>query len=462
MLRQNYTQEGENNANSENGEEVRENRLRNPKSPVPEMSSEMLAQETGQLTRSTTLAERISPKTSHTPLHTGEETQHIHQRVKSTHKPVSGSTRRVTQKNWFAENVTNNPMYHKEMLAGRRVLELKTPIQRLLTISTPFVVLGCIYYSIYYAISYFYDEAYSRNLSELIATNPMVNGKVVILNPDVYAQQMAHASQQAWVQAGVASMVSYCILLGLQFLVAGIGIPLMTALKITSEREKMNWNSLIMSRLTPQQILLGKSSPILRTILLVHLVSLPALIITAIMSLPALNATNSTSFSVAPFMLRALFLPQLIILATAVLNTAISLYFSLTQKKSIHANAGAARWTMMTIVGPAGLTGLFYAIPNLLYMMRHQGQTPPWPDWIHPLLALPNVFNPIAALISSLVPNTIFINNYGGYYNPTSVIWAFLVGIVPFIYLAFATRTTHRLWKKMLEVFENAPKDASG
>jgi hypothetical protein len=461
MLRQNHTNENENDLNSQNNEEQRENRLR---SPLPPSMREPVAAPTPQsntpLAAPRTLAERVSPKTQE--MYEGRE------RVKSTHKPTTHRANNMgsnkgKQSGWFAENVTNNPMYHKELLAGRRVLELRTPLQRFLTMSTPFVVLGCVYYSIYYAISWFYNEAYYRFVEA--SADPSNSLYPMTQLPG------ASATKHALEQSMAASGVSYIVLLTLQALIVGIGIPLMAAMKITSEREKMNWNSLLMSRLTPAQILIGKASPVLRMTLLVNLVVLPALLITGLMTiLPLFSPLQSSggqqfgTGAILTYFGRAFFLPQIIIAVTAVLNTAIALYFSLTQKKSLQANAGAMRWTTLSIVGPAGLTGLFYAIPTLIAFLTNSQTSFSIDPWIHPLLFAPNIFSPLGALIASMIPSIAFYNPNYPNTNPdfSITLWAFLVGIAPFVYVGTASGMILRLWRKMLAAFEHAPKDASG
>ena len=374
------------------------------------------------------------------------------------------------KKSWLSENITDNPMYQKELLAGRRAFDLKTPMQRFWSRAIPLGALGGVYYSIYYTISWYYQEAYNRFIA---AVDPK--------SAYHYLTQRPHASptKYAMEESIMASMVSYCVILVLLFLVTAVGIPLLAARKITAERERMNWNALLMSRLTPSQILIGKMAPILRTVGIVHLTALPALLITALMcSIPVINEVtdprwsqinnSSTLSDILVWMSRATLLSPLTILATALLNTTIATYFSLIKKKSLEANQGTIRAITMPLIVPLGITGLCYALPNIISLVQNKMQqsTLNFPAWIHPLFFAPNIFNPMGALIASLFPGVFLRYSYDST-GPISApleyqIWAFLVAIAPFVYLATTLGLTHTLWKKMLRVFENAPKDASG
>jgi hypothetical protein len=228
MLKQGHSEE-----KNINGEEARENRLRNPSPPFA--IAEVSLVEKAPLASVAKITERVSPKTQGNSGNTNAVREK--QQVKPKH--VSSGTQSL-----WRELVTENPMYHKELLAGRRNVELRTPWRRFLAKAIPIGILGSIYASIYYAISWVYNEAYTSFL----------------------ASHIKSPAQRALEQSGIVSAIAYTVIMGLLFLVIGLGIPLIATLRITNEREKMNWNALIMSRLTPAQILIGKAAPVLRLI----------------------------------------------------------------------------------------------------------------------------------------------------------------------------------------------------
>jgi hypothetical protein len=431
---------------------------------VPTNDSEMSAEE-ARMNRERLLEQtRLAPSaaTSVVPQHQLEgQVGHQPEKQVETHRLVSRVSPKASRQKrtsgkttLWRELVTENPMYQKELLAQKRVNELKSPRRRFFAKAWPLAMLGLVYYSIYLAISSVYSNAYNEFLRSPRSSD----------SPTKYAMQ----------QSMTVSMISYLALLGLLFIVVGIVIPLLASMKVTSERERMNWNALLMSRLTPTQILVGKIAPILRTIGKVYLAVLPALLITATLAItPLVRAVADLSITmpnvnishdITLWLLRGLLLPPLIIGATALLNTTIALYFSLTRKNGSEASQGAMRGTMLPILGPLGLTGLFYAVPNIISLVQNkmQGMTFDPPAWLHPLFFSPNIFSPLGALIASVFPQIMLRNGNKGTITYADSIWTVLISIAPFVYVLAATCVTRILWKRMLRVFEDTPKDASG
>jgi hypothetical protein len=447
MLRQSHADE-----NNQNNEEQRENRLRNPSpsfaiAEVPVMKSEVPLP--------ITLAERVSPKFT----------------KRATKVSTHLSPKKQAKRNrLWRELVSENPMYHKELLAGRRNIELRTPWRRFFAKAIPIGTLGSIYASIYYAISWVYDQAYDRfniaatNIEDGLYRTTQIPGT----SPIKYAMEQSIA----------VSAIVYSVIMILLFLVIGIGIPLVATLRITNEREKMNWNALIMSRLTPAQILVGKAAPVLRLVGMIYLAVLPALVITALLVIfPAFSVLAklnneprlpNTYFpqtnDIAWWLLRVAVLPPVVILVTGVLNTMIATYYSLVKKRGGEASVGAMRGTFLPIFGPLGLSGLFYAVPNFIYFVQNKMQTNPvsFADWADPLLFSPNVFSPIGALIASFWPQFALRNDEAGQMSFADNIWFYLIGFAPFIYILTSLGLMQMIWRRMLKVFGNTPKDASG
>jgi hypothetical protein len=447
MLKQGHSEE-----KNINGEEARENRLRNPSPPfaiaeVPLVEKTPLA----SVTKITKITERVSPKTQG---NTGNISA-VREKQQVKPKRVSSGTQSL-----WRELVTENPMYHKELLAGRRNVELRTPWRRFWAKAIPIGILGSIYASIYYAISWVYIDSYTR------------------FDASTMKESTKSPVQYALEQSMIVSAIAYTVIMGLLFLVIGLGIPLIATLRITNEREKMNWNALIMSRLTPAQILIGKAAPVLRLIGMIYLAALPALIITALLVIfpaftaldqmkksPDLSSANMPQISdIVWWFLRVAILPPLVIGATAILNTMIATYYSLVKKRGGEASVGTMRGTFLLIFGPIGLTGLLYAVPNIISLIQNKMQesTVNFLPWVHPLLFSPNIFSPIGALIASFWPQIMLRNYETGQYAFSDKIWFYLVAIAPFVYIVTALGLTRAIWKRMLKVFENTPKDASG
>jgi hypothetical protein len=448
MLRHKRTEE------NENGEEQRENRLRNPSPPFA--IAEIPVAKT-QVPAPTTLAERVAPKM----------TERVSTKKQGNSKTTMREKQRTKRGRLWRELVSENPMYHKELLAGRRNVEMRTPWRRFLAKAMPIGILGSIYASIYYALSWVYSNAYAAFIAATNNTGHSAYYETTLPNasPIKYALEESIA----------VSAVAYTVIMALLFLVIGIGIPFIATMRITSEREKMNWNALIMSRLTPAQILIGKAALVLRVIGMIYLAALPALIITALLVLfpvisiqekypPSPNAYSPTALDVGVYLLRTALLPHLVILVTAALNTMIATYYSLVKKRGGEASVGAMRGTLLPIFGPLGLSGLLYAVPNciLFFQNKMQASNVNFADWAYPLLLSPNIFSPIGALLASFYPQVSLINPGTGQYAFSDSLWFYLIGFAPFIYIATALGLMRQIWKQMLKIFEHTPKDASG
>lgn len=295
---------------------------------------------------------------------------------------------------WWAHLITTNPIFQKELLSQRRTAEKKQSATR--TTEKTLGILGVLglYAGMFYLIS--------------------------------LAVPLPEATRQGyfWGMHG--------FLVVLQGLVLMLAMPLQAATTITGEREKMTWNALLLSRNSPLQILAGKAAGTLRPIGLFYAGMLPALAITA----------TGTGMSWTNFLAS-----QVIIMVTALLNVTLSLYCSLTSKKSQQASGNAGGWAIVPLLGLPGLTAITYAAPALMASLMNTSFNPPaWFPW---LAGFPNIFNPIAAIVLSMTSAP---------HDWPAWLWIF----VPVFYLVAATLTIRGLWKRMLDIFWQAPKDLSG
>jgi hypothetical protein len=387
-------------------EEARQNRLR-----VAQLSDEQ------------TVKSHVSPKTQG---NTVREKQH----VKHQTKPMRYVEKRASRRsNLWRELITDNPMYQKETLSSRRAIELQTPIKRFWKRALPLLFLASIYLCIYVFIINVYNNAYQ----EFIAKGG--NIRLGISSPDDYARYTA------W----YTSAYTYALLLIIQFFVTVIGIPAMAINKITAERERMNWDSLLLSRMTPVQVLVGKVAPVLKTLLKVNLALLPALAITAIMA----RSIEFSDYNKAGISLRGFILPQVCLFAASVLNITIAMYYSLKEKQSAKAALGAGRWFAIPTLGAFATTGIFYTIYALFQMATGSPQT--ITDEINFLLWLPNIINPLFVLFYSCMPIQGTPSSYYFYWY-----------LLPYLYPIGCAIMTHLLCKKMMKNFQKSPKDASG
>ena len=298
---------------------------------------------------------------------------------------------------WWEHLITNNPVFQKESLAQTRIQAKKQATTRATEKTLAILSVLGLYGGMFYLMS--------------------------------LAMGSTEPKSAFWGMHG--------FLVVLQGLILMLAMPLQAATAITSEREKMTWNALLLSRNTPLQILAGKAAATLRPIALFYGLLLPALAITA----------WGTGMTWANFLAA-----QVLILITALLNVTVAIYTSLVSKKSQQASGTAGGWAIIPILGLPGLTAITYAAPALLASLMNTQFIPP--VWFHWLAWLPNLFNPAAAIFAALSSSLIFGTNSGF----PSWLWFF----VPTFYLVASSLTIHGLWKRMLAIFWKTPKDLSG
>lgn len=295
---------------------------------------------------------------------------------------------------WWEHLITNNPVFHKETLAQKRTQEKKQGTTQLTEkILGVMATLG-LYAGMFYLIS------------------------LAAVTPD--------PKPAFWGMHG--------FLVVLQCLVLMIAMPLQAATSITSEREKLTWNALLLSRNSPLQILVGKLAATLRPVSLFYAVMLPALLITSL----------GTGMAWTNFLAS-----QILILTTTLLNASVAIYCSLVSKKSQQASGNAGGWAIVPLLGLPGLTAIAYAAPALIANLMGGSFDPP--VWFHWVAWLINLFNPAAGIFFALTQAPI-LNNLPPW------LWFF----VPTFYLIVSSLTIRGLWRRMLEIFWKTPKDLSG
>lgn len=302
---------------------------------------------------------------------------------------------------WYHHLVTNNPVFHKETLAQQRVHEKKQGSTRTTERALAWLAVVGLYVGFFYLL-----------------------GKIWGLPNE------SERSSSGW--------ILHTFLTIIQFLVMVLALPLQAATMITQEREKMTWNALLLSRLSPLQILVGKGAAALRPLWTTFALLLPALILSAF---------------AAQITLKGIVAAQVILLLTAVLNTSIALCCSLFGKKSAQASGNAGGAVMLTLLGFPAITGLLQAGPWIAYTLMNGGSSYGYvaPEWFNYLAAAINVFNPAVATFFGLTaPSTI----------PGLPLWLWF--LVPTVYVLAAAGTTWAIWQKMLGQFWKAPKDFSG
>jgi hypothetical protein len=317
--------------------------------------------------------------------------------LKTPAQTVAAAPNTLSLPEWWEHLITNNPVFQKESLAQKRLQEKKQPTTRA-----------------------------TEKLLGILAILGLYGGMF-------YLMSLALASSNP--QSGFWGMHGFLIVL--QCLVLMIAMPLQGATTITSEREKMTWNALLLSRNSPLQILVGKAAATLRPIALFYGGMLPALAITA----------WGTGMTAANFLAA-----QVLILITAVLNVTIATYCSLVSKKSQQASGNAGGWAIVPLLGLPGITAITYAAPALIASLMNAPFAPP--PWFHWMAWLINLFNPALAIFASLTNALVFGANSG----LPPWLWFF----VPTFYLVVSSLTIRGLWKRMLEIFWNTPKDLSG
>lgn len=251
----------------------------------------------------------------------------------------------------------------------------------------------------------------------------------------------------------------HCFLLVLQFLVMAIVIPALAATKITSEREKMNWNALLLSRLTPSQVLVGKVAPVIGNILKVMMMALPAVILTGYIGETFVRLDGHINDGLT---FRGVFLAQVIILAAALMNTVMAFYYSLREKSGAKAGFATARWFGIPTLGMGVATAIFYALYAMFCYVTGNNNVPSPPNWLDSLFWANHVINPMFALYNSLLPSPYWNSVTSNSYPFSNYFWITMWYVLPIAYPAVALAITVRTAKKMLAFFHKAPKDASG
>jgi len=309
------------------------------------------------------------------------------------------STQPVTLAEWWNHLITNNPVFHKESLAQRRLQEKKQAGTRTMEKMLGGMALTGLYIGMFYLIA-------------KILEIPQTDGRTS------------------------AGWVLHAFLLVIEFLVVALALPLQAAMLVTQEREKMTWNALLLSRVTPLQILMGKTAAALRPVLTALTMLLPAVVISAF---------------VAQTTIKGLLVGQVVIAVTALLNATIATYCSLFAKKSAQASGNAGGAAMLPILGFPALWGLIEAGPWIAYTMMNGGNPAGYlpPEWFHYLAAFANLFNPAFAL-------------YFGLTTPIPSVPAWLWLVSPIAFLTAASLTIRHLWIRMQTQFWKAPKDFSG
>lgn len=313
--------------------------------------------------------------------------------------PVIEATEPVSLVEWWHHLITNNPVFHKETLAQRRLQEKKQAGTRTTEKLLGGMALVGLYIGMFYLIAKIYEI-------------PQLDGR----------------TSAGWVMHAFLTII--------EFLVVALALPLQAAMLITQEREKMTWNALLLSRVTPLQILVGKTAAALRPVLTALTMLLPAVVISAF---------------VAQTTLKGLVVGQVVIGVTALLNASLAIYCSLFSKKSAQASGNAGGGAMLPILGFPALWGLIEAGPWIAYTMMNGGNPAGYvpPEWFHYLAAFANLFNPAVALYFGLTTA-----------HPAFASWLWLAS--PVAFLTAATLTIRYLWLRMQKQFWKAPKDFSG
>jgi hypothetical protein len=451
MLKQHHAEE------NANGEEQRENRLRPStlRTALPNSPTEQEVLDKPAFV-SAIERERVSPKT-----------EGISERAKQKVKPQSKQSKpmRYSEKgasgkaNLWQELISDNPMLQKETLLGRRALELQTPTKRFFKRLWPLLFLGSIYLCIYVFIINVYNQSFYNFDHRFDPITGYYNVNYYNGKDDYLLSQYGNAENYARSMSSGAGGVGYSLLLILQFFVVAIGIPATAITKITAERERMNWDALLLSRLTPLQVMVGKVVPVLKMLGRTMLALLPAIAITSFM---VLKQQRSSDLS-----LRGVILTQACIVMTALMNIAIALYYSLTEKQSAKAALATGRWFAIPTLGAGAITGILY---TLVYLVQTASgvRYPETPAGLIPFLWSPNLINPALAIVETFYPGHRFDNGVpsnmsmqmGGDFAWWCMYLTWL--LLPFLYPLGCALVIRNLYKKMMRKFQDAPKDASG
>lgn len=133
-------------------------------------------------------------------------------------------------------------------------------------------------------------------------------------------------------------------LIGFQLTLLVLVTPSLTAGSITQEREQQTWNALLLSRLTPAEIVLGKYAACLLPVLAILALFLPLDLIAAY--------TGEIGFT-------RFIATHLLLLGTAVFYTAISLYFSWASRRTFVATTASISAILFLVIGTLMLMGLW-------------------------------------------------------------------------------------------------------
>jgi hypothetical protein len=415
-----------------------------------------------QLERETEAQAKISPKTQGS---VGRE-KHKGQATKS--RPMRYSESNSSGKsNLWQELISDNPMLQKETLSSRRALELQTPIKRFFKHLWPLLFLGSIYLCVYVFTVSIYNNSLQDFLHrfdpngyyERIGNRPNKQGVTddwllrSYLSPENYAIAISQN----------LSMTTYSLLLILQGLVVAIGIPLTAVTKITGERERMNWDSLLLSRMTPLQILVGKLVPVLQAFTRTSLALLPAIAIAGYMG----RQQDLIPYTSDGLSLRGVVLAQICIVMTGLMNIAIAMYYSLTEKQGAKAALKTGQWFAIPTLGTAAFTGVLSTIIYLIQTMTG-AKYPQMPVGVSPFVWFVNLINPIFVVGETFYLGSNFLSGVpidlseqkGGYFAWWCAYLTWL--LLPFLYPIGCALVIRNLAKKMMRKFQDAPKDASG
>jgi hypothetical protein len=291
--------------------------------------------------------------------------------------------------------ITHNPLYRKERHTQKVQREKRTPQARLTErlIGTAFGV--CFYWGVAYLIQFI--------------------SRTQTLPEDA---QAAHQMLYAALLAVYGATVAF----------APINLA---AMSITQEREKQTWNALLLSRLTPVQVLGGKAAAAL----------VPSLMAGAFLLPPLIGAAVAGHVPIGSFAAS-----QAVIGVTTLLTTSLALFFSFIGRRTQNAVSTATAAGMSLLFATPLLTFSIYLVAALV---SHFVGTAFEPDPAFGILALlPNVFNAGAALLCTL-PQTIGIPDLAR-------------AAAPLVYSATAVAGSVALWKRMLRHFFQAPKDFGG
>ncbi|MBC8104504.1 MAG: ABC transporter permease [Cytophagales bacterium] len=180
---------------------------------------------------------------------------------------------------------------------------------------------------------------------------------------------------------------------GLQLTLLVLITPSLAAGSITQEREQQTWNALLLSRLTAAEIVGGKYFASL----------LPLFCLLALFVPIDLIAAFTGEIGLTRFLLS-----HLLLIATALFYTAISLYFSWVSRRTFVATTASLSTILTLVVGTPVLLGLW----QMSMMNRRSDPQDFVPLWLNPYFAMSDLLS--TGSLHPAVVGTNLLVSFGG------------------------------------------------